>query len=152
MSRDDSEEPLEALAAALDDLVREAVREDLARERGDVHACRLALEDVPEGLEVGVPPPHDRMAKLEGRDIRLLNPLRRQNSTIRGIKAHRRADEHGPCIRSHNQCTSCVRNLADDCTYRGLWAQEGCTYHASAGSVPRFLGSSPARCTFLRSV
>ena len=71
MSRDDSEEPLEALAAALDDLVREAVREDLARERGDVHARRLALEDVPERLEVGVAAADDRVAQLEGGDVRL---------------------------------------------------------------------------------
>ena len=71
MSRNDSEEPLEALAAALDDLVREAVREDLARERGDVHARRLALEDVPEGLEIRVPSAHNRVAQLECGDIGL---------------------------------------------------------------------------------
>ena len=49
---DDGEEALEALTAALDGLVREAVREDLAGQRGDVHARALALEDVAEGLEV----------------------------------------------------------------------------------------------------
>ena len=71
MPSHNGEETLEALAAALDDLVREAVREDLARERGDVHARRLALEDVPERLEVGVAAADDRVAELEGGDIRL---------------------------------------------------------------------------------
>ena len=68
---DDSKEPLEALAPALDDLVREPVREDLAGERGDVHARRLALEDVPERLEVGVAAADDRVAQLERGDVRL---------------------------------------------------------------------------------
>ena len=71
MSRDDSEEPLEALAAALDDLVREAVREDLARERRDVDARRFALEDVPERLKVRVAPPDERVAQFEGGDVGL---------------------------------------------------------------------------------
>ena len=71
MPSDDGEEALEALAAALDDLVREAVREDLAGQRGDVHARALALGDVAEGLEVRVPPSHDGVAELEGGDVRL---------------------------------------------------------------------------------
>ena len=71
MARDDGEEALEALAAALDDLVREAVREDLARERRDVDARRLALEDVPERLKVRVAPPDDRVPELERGDVRL---------------------------------------------------------------------------------
>ena len=71
MSRDDSEEPLEALAAALDDLVREAVREDLSGQRGNVHARALALEDVTEGFEVRVPSSDDRVPELERGDVRL---------------------------------------------------------------------------------
>ena len=72
VSRNDRQEPLEALTAGLDDLVREAVREDLAGEGRDVDARRLALEDVPEGLEVRVAPPHDRVSQFEGGDVRLL--------------------------------------------------------------------------------
>lgn len=67
----DGEEALEALAPALDDLVREAVREDLAGEGRDVHARGLALEDVAEGLEVRVAAAHDRVAELERGDVRL---------------------------------------------------------------------------------
>ena len=84
MSRDDSEEPLEALAAALDDLVREAVREDLARERGDVHARRLALEDVPEGLEVGVATADGGGLELEGGDICLHTTVGKKRERTRG--------------------------------------------------------------------
>ena len=68
---DDSKEPLEALAPALDDLVREPVREDLAGQRRDVDARALALEDVAERLEVAVPPPHQRVPQLERGDVRL---------------------------------------------------------------------------------
>ena len=68
---DDGEEALEALAAALDDLVREAVREDLAGQRGDVHARALALEDVTEGFEVRVPSSDDRVPEFERGDVRL---------------------------------------------------------------------------------
>lgn len=71
MAGDDGEEALEALPPALDDLVREAVREDLAGEGRDVHARGLALEDVAEGLEVGVAAAHDRVAELERGDVRL---------------------------------------------------------------------------------
>lgn len=52
MAGDDGEEALEALAACLDDLVGEAVCEDLAGQRRDVDARALALEDVAEGLKV----------------------------------------------------------------------------------------------------
>ena len=71
MARHDAEEALEALPSGLDDLIREAVREDLAREWGDIHAGRLVLEDITEGLKVRIATPHKRMAQLEGRDIRL---------------------------------------------------------------------------------
>lgn len=65
VTSDNREEPLEALTARLDDLIREAVREDLAREWGDVHARRFALEDITEGFEVGVAPAYSGLAKLE---------------------------------------------------------------------------------------
>ena len=69
MPCDDGEEPLEAVAAGLDDLVREAVREDLSRERWDVHARRFTFEDIAEGLEVRVASTYGGLAKLEGRDV-----------------------------------------------------------------------------------
>lgn len=71
MPSNDGKEALEALAPALDDLVREAVREDLAGKGRDVHARGLALEDVAEGLEVRVAAAHDRVAELERGDVRL---------------------------------------------------------------------------------
>ena len=68
---DDGEEALEALAAALDDLVREAVREDLSGQRRDVDSCALTFENVAEGFKVAVPSAHKRVPQLEGRDVRL---------------------------------------------------------------------------------
>ena len=76
MSCDDGEEPLEALTAGLDDLVREAVREDLSGEGRDIHASGLALEDITERLEVRVPPANDRVAELECWDVRLAYTIR----------------------------------------------------------------------------
>ena len=50
--RNDAKEAFKTLPPGFDDLVGEAVREDLARERGNVDSRRLALEDIPEGLKV----------------------------------------------------------------------------------------------------
>lgn len=69
MPHDDPQELLQAGAPALDDVVGEAVREDLAGERGDGDAGALALEDVAEVLEVAVAPAHAGLAQLEGRDV-----------------------------------------------------------------------------------
>jgi len=52
MPRNDAKEALKALTPGLDDLVGEAVGEDLAGERGYVDPRRLALEDIVEGLKV----------------------------------------------------------------------------------------------------
>lgn len=52
MPRDDTKEALETFPSCLDDLVRKAVREDFAREGGDVHASGLVLEDIAERLKV----------------------------------------------------------------------------------------------------
>jgi len=52
MPRNDAKKALKALAPGLDDLVGEAVGEDLAGERGYVDPRRLALEDIAEGLKV----------------------------------------------------------------------------------------------------
>lgn len=65
----DFEELLEAGAATLDNVIGEAVGEDLAGERGDGHARTLALEDVAEVLEVAVAPAHRRLPKLESGDV-----------------------------------------------------------------------------------
>lgn len=71
MADDDLQEALQALAAVLDDVVGEAVGEDLARQGGDGDAGGLALEDVAEGLEVRVAPAHRRLLELEGWDVGL---------------------------------------------------------------------------------
>ena len=52
MPCDDAKKALKTLTPGLDDLVGEAVRKDLAREWGNVHPRRLALENVAEGLKV----------------------------------------------------------------------------------------------------
>lgn len=75
MPDDDLEELLEAGAAALNDVVGEAVCKDLAGEGWDGDARALALQDVPEVLEVAVPPAHAALAQLEGRDVRAANDL-----------------------------------------------------------------------------
>ena len=72
MPSDDAEKALEALASGLDHLIREAVREDFAWERGNVHPSGLVLEYVAERLEIGIAPAHERVAQLECWDIRLL--------------------------------------------------------------------------------
>ena len=75
MARHDRQEPLQTLAPALDNLIREPVREDLAGKGWDVDPRGFVLEDVAECLEVRVPPADDRVAELEGGDVRL--PVRR---------------------------------------------------------------------------
>ena len=72
MARDDTKEALETFPSCLDDLIRKSVREYFARERGDVHASGLVLEDIAERLKVRVAPAHKRVAELECGDIRLL--------------------------------------------------------------------------------
>ncbi len=62
MACHDAQEALEALPPGLDDLIREPVREDFSRERGDVDAGRFVLEDVAERLKVRVAPADERVA------------------------------------------------------------------------------------------
>lgn len=69
MADDDLEELLEALAAVLDDVVAEAVGEDLAGQGRDGDAGALALEDVAKVLKVAVAAAHRRLAQLERRDV-----------------------------------------------------------------------------------
>ena len=72
VSSDDGQEPLEALTTGVDNLVREAVREDIAGEGRDGHARGLALEDITEGLEVGVASSDGGVAQFESGDVCLL--------------------------------------------------------------------------------
>ncbi len=69
MADDDAEELLEPGTAALDDVVGEAVGEDLAGQGGDGDAGALALEDVAEVLEVAVAAVDGALAQLEGGDV-----------------------------------------------------------------------------------
>lgn len=69
MPRYNLQEPLQTLAAVLDNVVAEPVGEYLPRERGDRHARALALQDVAEVLEVRVAAPHDRVLEFEGWDV-----------------------------------------------------------------------------------
>jgi hypothetical protein len=57
--RNDAKEALKALAPSLNDLVGEAVGEDLAGKRGYVDPCRLAFEDIAEGFKVRVASPYE---------------------------------------------------------------------------------------------
>lgn len=69
MAHDDLQEALQALPPMLNDIVAEAVREDLPRQRRDRDARALALQDVAEVLEVAVPAAHAAVPQLEGRDV-----------------------------------------------------------------------------------
>lgn len=75
MPGDDLQKLLQPLTAMLDDVVAEAVREDLPRQRGDGDARALALEDVAEVLEVGVAAAHDGVFQFEGGDVCAANEL-----------------------------------------------------------------------------
>lgn len=69
MANDDLQEALQSLTAMLDDIVAEAVGEDLAWQRRDCDPGRLALENIAEVLKVGVAPAHTTMSQLKGGDI-----------------------------------------------------------------------------------
>lgn len=69
MTRHNLQEPLKPLASVLNDVVAESVGEYFTRQWGDSHACALALQDIAEILEIGVPAAHDRVLQLEGGDV-----------------------------------------------------------------------------------
>jgi hypothetical protein len=106
---DDGEEALEALAATLNDLVREAIREDLAREYGNVHACALTLEDVPKSLKIRVAPADERVPQLERGNVRL-RPHEEEGwrPETEQPKMQRRKEVGGRSARAH---TSTERRL-----------------------------------------
>lgn len=69
MSSDDLEEALQTLTTVLDDVVAESVGENLSGERGYRDARALALQDIAEILEIGVPAAHDGVFQFEGGDV-----------------------------------------------------------------------------------
>lgn len=69
VTNDYLQETLQSLTTVLDHIITEAISEDLARQRGDGDAGRLALEDVAEVLEVGVAPTDGAVSELEGGDV-----------------------------------------------------------------------------------
>lgn len=69
MAHHNLEKLLEPLAAALDDVVAEAVREHLAWQRRDRNARALALKYVAEVLKVRVAAANGALPQLEGGDV-----------------------------------------------------------------------------------
>ena len=102
MARHDRQEPLETLASTLNDLVRESVRENLARERRNVDPGGLALEDVAERLEIRVPPADNRVAELERGDVRLQEVREQGNrrDVLAGTAAGQQRAERGRARQS----------------------------------------------------
>ena len=71
MASDNCQKAFKTLPPGLDNLVRESVGENLARERRDVHAGRLAFQNVTECLEIRVTPADNGVTKLESGDVGL---------------------------------------------------------------------------------
>lgn len=69
MAHDNLEEFFQSGAPPLDDVVAEAVGEDLARQGRDGDARALALENVAKVLKVRVPSADAALAQLEGGDV-----------------------------------------------------------------------------------
>ena len=69
VANDNLQKALQALSAVLDHVVGEAVGEDLAGQRGDGDARRLALQDVAKRLKLAVPAADRRRLELEGGEI-----------------------------------------------------------------------------------
>lgn len=117
MADDDLEELLEALAAVLDDVVAEAVGEDLARERGDGDAGALALEDVAKVLKVAVAAAHRRLAQLKRRDV---GPA--QDLVVRvHAAAHAVGSRVAHLCRESRGGSACVIYVAAHCIYGQLF-------------------------------
>ena len=69
MPHHDLQEALQPLPPVLDDVVAEAVREDLAGKRGDGNAGALTLQNVAEVFEVGVAAADGAVLELEGGNV-----------------------------------------------------------------------------------
>lgn len=92
MSSDDLEEALQTLTTVLDDVVAESVGENLSGERGDRDARALALQDIAEILEIGVPAAHDGVFQFEGGDVGSAHNLVRRVHVARCAVSLRVAD------------------------------------------------------------
>ena len=75
MPNHDPQELLQPRPPPLDNIVTKPIRKHLARQRRYRDPRALPLQDIPEILEIGIPPPHRRLPKLEGRDIRPAHDL-----------------------------------------------------------------------------
>ena len=75
MPSNDTQEPLQSLPPAFDNLVREPVSEHLSWEGRNIDTCGFALEDIAEGFEVWVASADKGVAEFKGRDVRLMNDL-----------------------------------------------------------------------------
>jgi hypothetical protein len=109
--RNDAKEALKTLTPGLDDLVGEAVGEDLAGERGDVHPRRLTLENIPKGLKVRITSTHERVSQFERGDIRLFQPFAGGTNQVSKKCAARMGMGHVRGTRLRNRCTSSVQIL-----------------------------------------
>ena len=101
MPRNNLQEPLEPFPSALNHLVAEPIREHFPRQSRDVDAIRLALENVPEVLEIAVAPSDGRVAYLKGRDVGLGRAMRGSVGVCRkALKLH------SPASLSHSLYTA----------------------------------------------
>lgn len=153
---DNLQEALQAFATVLDDVVGEAVGEDLAGERGDGDTGRLAFEDVAEGLKVRIAPPHRGLLELEGRDVGLHADLIRRVHAPPGAVGLRVANlevgasvgkclGNGFAVGGYGECfrvwAKVLRGTARD--FGGFWKSGGGGLVFSSGNAPRSRGSSP---------
>lgn len=69
MSDNNLQEALQAISARLDNIIAEAIGENLARQRGDIHAAALALQDIAEVFKVAVAAAYGAVLQLEGWDV-----------------------------------------------------------------------------------
>lgn len=104
------QEAFKTFPPSLDNLIREPVGEHLARKRRDVHAGRLAFQDIAECLKIRVTPAHNGVTKLESRYVGLCGRGRVRKGLVESIEGIRYACNR-PCTRSHNRCTSSDQNL-----------------------------------------
>lgn len=75
MARNNLQESLQTLSPVLNHVIAEAVGEHFPRKRRYCDSCALTLQDIPEVLEVGVPPAHNGVFQLEGRNVRSADDL-----------------------------------------------------------------------------
>jgi len=84
------QETLQSLAALLNDLIREAVGEDLSRKWGDVDSGRFSLQHIPEPLEIRVAATDSRRFQLESRDIGL-QPMKQYGKQFQELRKDEKA-------------------------------------------------------------